>query len=230
MDTLVSRLLELSASLGAEGTQPSGSSEEEGGDTSFALLPSELLGPLLASLPLQALGSLALACKSTRMLVAQHLSSLRELRHERELKGWSNRRVLSLLRAATGLHSLSLDAAGDVGASLLSQALSQPAARRLASLRISGAGAPRSGCDVPLVDAVQEVLFDFPAELAQLSSLALNSCPALNDALAERLGSLPRLTSLSLAENTQLSQEIARAARALPDHLRRLHHPPTSLR
>ena len=133
MDTLVSRLLELSASLGAEGTQPSGSSEEEGDDTSFALLPSELLGPLLASLPLQALGSLALACKSTRVLVvrpppdtnaaprpppeqpaaaalpqAQHFSSLRELRHERELKGWSNRRVLSLLRAARGLHSLSL--------------------------------------------------------------------------------------------------------------------------
>ena len=92
---------------------------------------------------------------------------------------------------------------------------------------LARSGAPRSGCDVPLVDAVQEVLFDLPAELAPLSSLALNSCPALNDALAERLGSLPRLTSLSLAENPQLSQETARAARAPPAHLRRLHHPPT---
>lgn len=187
------------------------------GSTAFARLPAELLSALLARLTLSAMGSFSLTCKEARALVYTYVSTeVISICQPRQLRGWSVRRCLGLFGAARGLRRLEVSAQGAHGSSLLLRAFDLGVMRTLEHLCISSAGADTaaeaggglSGSEVADQDAVAEILYELPAQLTQLVSLMLVDCPALNDALAERLAALPNLTQLCLDGNRQISQEV----------------------
>jgi hypothetical protein len=234
---LVDRLLELSASLGddavaatadacgTEGGDPVGAAHSarlgerclSDGSAAFARLPAELLSALLARLTLSAMGSFSLTCKEAHALVSTYVrAEVTSLSQPRQLRNWSVRRCLGLFGAARGLRRLEVSAQGSHGSSLLVGAFEIGQMHTLEHLGISSAGAVTaaeagaglSGSESADQDAVAEVLYELPSHLTQLGSLMLVDCPALNDALAERLALLPSLTQLSLDGNPQISQEV----------------------
>jgi hypothetical protein len=231
---LVDRLFELSASLGDDAVDatvgaletvshhdPEAANSARFGErcltdgfTAFARLPAELLGAVLT---LSAMGSFSLTCKEAHVLVSAYVSTeMISLSQPKQLRGWSVRRCLGLFGAARGLRRLELSGQGAQGSSLLLRAFELGVMRRLEHLSISAAGAYAtaengiglSASDLADQDAVAEVLYELPAQLTQLGSLALIDCPALNDALTERLSMLPALTHLCLDGNRQISQEV----------------------
>lgn len=141
---LVDRLLALSASLGDSASAEYEPSELDplepqlcftDSTTFFSRIPSELLGPLLASLPLAALGSFSLTCREANALATAYLRSELVSVVPRQLRGWSARRVVGLLRAAKGLRHLELDAQGDRGCVPFLDAHEMPIVRRVVLIR-----------------------------------------------------------------------------------------------
>uniref|UniRef100_A0A7S4BWY1 F-box domain-containing protein n=1 Tax=Chrysotila carterae TaxID=13221 RepID=A0A7S4BWY1_CHRCT len=168
--------------------------------TALASLPDEVFQLLVAQIGFSALGSLALVCFETSQFVQrwvrQEVTSLTV--GSRALRGWSDERVLQLLRVSSELRSLTVDGRErELAFSAFGALLRLQLGRSLGSLQLRS-------CDALAPAHVMSL----PHALQQLKSLALHDCEGLTDEAAAHLVCCANLTSLSLAGNAQLSRAL----------------------